>query len=110
MPSPNFNASNDAGALRKAMKGWMLKKYFQMSKLKTIYFLGFGTDEDAIIEVLCRRSCSQRMEIIKGYKTAYGKDLIEDIRSETKANFLNLLLALLTPMTEFYCRELYEAM
>lgn len=49
------------------------------------------------------------MEIVRSYKTAYGKDLLDDIRSETSGNFERILIALLTPMTEFYCRELYEA-
>lgn len=71
---------------------------------------GFGTDEDAIIEVLCRRTNAQRMEIVRSFKTAYGKDLLDDIRSECRHNFLSLLIALLTPTTEYYARELYEAM
>lgn len=71
---------------------------------------GFGTDEDAIIEVLCRRTNAQRMDIIRTYKTAYGKDLLDDIRSETSGNFENLLIALLTHSTELYARELFEAM
>lgn len=91
MPPPNFDAPNDAAVLRKAMKG-------------------FGTDEDAIIEVLCRRNSQQRMQIVKVFKTAYGKDLIEEIKSECRNNFLGLLTALLTPTHEYYARELYEAM
>lgn len=71
---------------------------------------GFGTDEDAIISVLCRRSNAQRMEIAKAYKTAYGKDLLSDIKKETSNNFQRLLLALLTPMIHFYCQELSAAM
>lgn len=71
---------------------------------------GFGTDEDAIIEVLCRRTVDQRMQIIQTFKTAYGKDLIDDIKSECRNNFLGVLVALLTPKYEFYARELYEAM
>jgi annexin A7/11 len=71
---------------------------------------GFGTDEDAIIEVLCRRTNAQRMEIVKTFKTAYGKDLIENIKSECRDNFLNLLIALLTPRYVFYATELYESM
>lgn len=87
----NFDASNDAATLRKAMKG-------------------FGTDEDAIISVLCRRPSVQRMQIVSAYKTAYGKDLIADIKKETSNNFQRLLLALLTPMVHFYCQELSAAM
>lgn len=37
----NFDPTTDANALRKAMKG-------------------FGTDEDALINVICRRSNEQR--------------------------------------------------
>lgn len=71
---------------------------------------GFGTDEDAIINVLCHRTCNERVEIVRTYKTAYGKDLIDDIRSETSGNFQRLLVALLTPKAQYYCTELYEAM
>lgn len=71
---------------------------------------GFGTNEDAIIEVLCRRSTAQRVDIVRTYKTAYGKDLADDIRSETSGNFENVLVALLSSTNELYARELYEAM
>lgn len=71
---------------------------------------GFGTDEDAIIEVLCHRTNAQRMEICRAFKTGYGKDLISDIKSECGNNFLKLLLALLTPLTELYCIEIHDAM
>ena len=91
MPVSNFNALNDAAILRKAMKG-------------------FGTDETALISVLCHRSCDQRIEIAKAFKTAYGKDLIADIRSETSGNFENVLVSLLYPTIEFYCNELFRAM
>jgi annexin A7/11 len=72
--------------------------------------LGFGTDEDALINILCRRTNNERIEIVRTYKTAYGKDLHDDIRSETSGNFERVLCALLTPINELYCRELYEAM
>lgn len=89
-PAPNFDASADCGVLRKAMKG-------------------FGTDEDALINVLCRRTVSQRVQIVRTYKTAYGKDLFDDIRSETSGNFQRLLLALLVETSELYAREIFEA-
>lgn len=48
--------------------------------------------------------------IQRSYKTMFGKDLIEDIRSETSGNFENLLVALITPIVDFYVKELHDAM
>lgn len=70
---------------------------------------GFGTDEDALINVLCRRTVNQRVEIVRMYKTSFGKDLFDDIRSETSGNFQKLLLALLVETSELYAREIFEA-
>ncbi len=48
--------------------------------------------------------------ILRSYKTNFGKDLVEDIKSETSGNFENLLVALLTPIVDFYVKELHDAM
>jgi annexin A7/11 len=91
LPAEDFDPQADAGVLRKAMKG-------------------FGCDEKALIEVICRRSNPQRQEIQKVFKTNFGKDLIENIKSETRGNFESLLVALLTPTLDFYCKEIKDAM
>jgi annexin A7/11 len=91
LPATPFDASSDANALRKAMKG-------------------FGTDEDGLINVICRRTNAQRQEIARNFKTCFGKDLIADVKSETSGNFENLLVALLTPTIQFYAKELYDAL
>lgn len=70
---------------------------------------GFGTDEDAIINVLCRRTSYQRMEIVRAFKTSYGKCLLEDIKSETSGNFQKILLSLLVPPFELYAFEIQKA-
>jgi annexin A7/11 len=43
------------------------------------------------------------------FKTHFGKDLIEDVKSECSGNFENLLVALLTPTITYYVTELHDA-
>lgn len=71
---------------------------------------GLGTDEDGLIAVLCKRSVDQRMEIVRVYKTNYGKDLIKDVKGETDGNFREVLVALMMPTIEFYTNELHNAL
>lgn len=53
-PAANFNAEEDSKALKAAFKG-------------------FGSDEDAIIEIITKRNNTQRLEIASRFKTMYGK-------------------------------------
>lgn len=70
---------------------------------------GIGTDVKTIIEVLCKRSNAQRMVIVKAFKTAYGKNLVDKIHSETSGKLRKLLIALLTPNIEYLAHELHDA-
>ncbi|XP_075073226.1 annexin A11 [Mixophyes fleayi] len=88
--APNFDPLRDAEVLRKAMKG-------------------FGTDEQAIIECLGSRSSKQRQQISLSFKTAYGKDLIKDLKSELSGNFEKTILAMIKAPTMYDAQEIHDA-
>ena len=81
----------DADALSKAMKG-------------------FEYDEKAIIEVCIHRTNAQRLEIVKAYKAAYGRDLIADLKSELHDKFEDAMIALFSDPLEYDADELRKAM
>ncbi|XP_073956406.1 annexin B10 isoform X8 [Choristoneura fumiferana] len=88
---PNFNAAEDAATLRAAMKG-------------------FGTDEQAIIDILTSRSNIQRQAIAQAFTHEYGRDIIEDLKSELGGHFEDVIVALMRPPAEYLCKELHNCM
>ncbi|XP_073925272.1 annexin A13 isoform X1 [Castor canadensis] len=70
---------------------------------------GMGTDEAAIIEVLSSRTSDERQQIKQKYKTKYGKDLEEVLKSELSGNFEKTALALLDRPNEYAARQLQKA-
>lgn len=87
----NFNPSQDAAALRKAMKG-------------------FGTDEQAIIDILCSRSNWQRQMISDTFTRELGRDLVKDLKSELGGKFEDVILGLMLPPVNYLCKQLHKAM
>ncbi|KAM9716015.1 annexin A4-like [Menidia menidia] len=87
---PGADPLRDVEVLRKAMKG-------------------FGTDENAIIELLGSRSNKQRVPLVAAYKTTYGKDLFHDLKSELTGNFEDLVLSMLKTPSHLDASEAREA-
>eukprot|EP00050_Salpingoeca_kvevrii_P014297 m.34621 g.34621 ORF g.34621 m.34621 type:complete len:293 (-) comp5679_c0_seq1:111-989(-) len=69
------SAERDAYWLRKGMKG-------------------MGTDESALIEILCTRENDEIKEIVAAYKQEYSRDLEKDVISETSGHFKRLLVSM----------------
>ncbi|XP_067849197.1 annexin A5-like [Heptranchias perlo] len=88
---PNFDANHDAELLRKAMKG-------------------LGTDESAILHVLTTRSSAQRVKTCLQYKTLFGKDLVEDLKSELGGKFEKLIVGLMKTPLQYDVSELHNAL
>uniref|UniRef100_A0A8C7CW35 Annexin n=1 Tax=Oncorhynchus kisutch TaxID=8019 RepID=A0A8C7CW35_ONCKI len=70
---------------------------------------GFGTDEQAIIDLLGSRSNIQRVPMLAAFKTSYGKDLVKDLKSELSGNFEKLVLAMLKTPAQLDAYELKDA-
>ncbi|XP_033835337.1 annexin A11-like isoform X2 [Periophthalmus magnuspinnatus] len=87
---PGADPLKDSEVLRKAMKG-------------------FGTDEQAIIDLLGSRSCKQRVACLKAFKTAYGKDLIKDLHSELSGDFRKLVMAMMKTPAQLDAYEINSA-
>ncbi|CAJ0948987.1 unnamed protein product [Ranitomeya imitator] len=89
-PAADFSADNDGKALRKAMKG-------------------FGTDEGAIIDILTKRSNSQRQEIKQAFKSHFGRDLMADLKSELSGTLSKLILGLMMTPAQFDAKQINKA-
>ena len=86
-----YNPDKDCADLMKAMKG-------------------FGTDEDAIIKIVCNRTNEQRQLIKQHYIQKYSKDLIKQLKSELGGKFEDTVIAMFDTPFELDCKALYNAM
>ncbi|KAM9742833.1 annexin A3a [Menidia menidia] len=89
-PKENFDADEDAVALKDAIEG-------------------FGTKEKILIGILTGRSNAQRQLISKAYEEATGRTLLKDLKGDTSGDFEDLLVALVTPPVEYVCHEVIKA-
>ncbi|XP_022057547.1 annexin A11a isoform X1 [Acanthochromis polyacanthus] len=118
-PNPSMPAYGGGGAMpiappvNRGFRG-TIKDYPGADPLKDVEVLrkamkGFGTDEQAIIDLLGSRSNRQRVPMLRTFKTAYGKDLIKDLHSELSGDFRKLVMAMMKTPAEFDAYELHSA-
>merc|ERR1712168_413855 len=80
---------DDVKALHDAMKGW-------------------GTDEDALIDITVDRSFRQRNQIAGLFKQTYGKDLLDEMAGETSGSFKRLLLSMYSYPEKIEAQNLHK--
>ncbi|XP_060730284.1 annexin A2-like [Tachysurus vachellii] len=84
-----------SGAVQELLLALMMTPdYFDAHRLRQS-MEGLGTDEEALLEVLCTRSPNQLRDITVAYHEAYGRYLENDLISETSKDFTKLVLAIL---------------
>merc|ERR1711973_1071216 len=86
-PASPFDPYSDAKTIFKAIDGW-------------------GTDEDAIMSVLCHRVGTQRAQIANSYVNQYGKTLIHDLDGDLSGNFDDICDSLTYLVTDYLAIEL----
>jgi hypothetical protein len=72
-------------------------------------FTGLGTDEKTIIEILGRRSNSQRQDLKTTFQQMYGRNLLNDLHSELSGSFRDTIEALMMTPSEFDAFSLRKA-
>lgn len=90
-PSKDFDAEADAQKLRDAMKGW-------------------GSDDRALLSLLSSRSAAQRLQIGLMYKTMFGRDLRQDLKSETSGHFEDAIKRMMYDRPHFDAYSIRKAM
>lgn len=71
---------------------------------------GLGTNEKEIVNVLCELSAEQRNSLVLQFKTMYGKDLIDDLKSELGGTLEDCVIALMRTPLEYDAWSLRNAM
>eukprot|EP00123_Amoebidium_parasiticum_P022765 comp9450_c0_seq1/m.4504 comp9450_c0_seq1/g.4504 ORF comp9450_c0_seq1/g.4504 comp9450_c0_seq1/m.4504 type:complete len:367 (-) comp9450_c0_seq1:88-1188(-) len=67
---------------------------------------GIGTNESALIRVICHRDHETLMLVRELYFTKYKRDLARHIADDTSFNFKQILVGLTTPRLEWIAQEL----
>jgi Annexin len=60
-----------------------------------------GTDDTAVISVICGRTKEHLKAVDRKYHELYGKSLIQQLKGETSGNYEDLLVAIVSPYDDF---------
>ena len=70
---------------------------------------GLGTNDTALINELTSLTRSQMIAVRVAFNKQFGRDLVADVKSETRANYQKAMVGLLLSPAEFDCMALNDA-
>lgn len=82
------------GHLEKVVLGRFFGPHVYQAYVLRHAMAGMGTDERALIDVICTKNRGEMARVKKAYDTVYERDLIQDIQSETSGHFRRILVSL----------------
>ena len=63
-------------------------------------FQGLGTDDDALVEILCSRTNSEIDAMKEEYERLYKTTMEKDVKSDTSGDYQNLMVSMITSVRE----------
>lgn len=82
------------GHLEKVVLGRFFGPHAYQAYVLRHAMAGMGTDERALIDVICTKNRREMALVKLAYETMYKRDLIQDIESETSGHFRRILVSL----------------
>ena len=70
---------------------------------------GFGTDEDAIIEITASLTNEERVNVRHAFKKEFDRDLLKDFDSELGSNLKKTIMGLYRTPEEFDAHQIHQA-
>lgn len=86
-----------------------MSKYEELAIRLREAMKGAGTDEDTIIDITGKISNEERQKVRQTYKTAFGRDLIEDLEDDLGGDFKKVVVGMYLAPVEYDVTEIYNA-
>jgi len=82
------------GKLETVVLGRFYDRYEYQAYVARNAMKGVGTDEQALIDVVCSKTPTEMENVKKAYTALYDRDLIKDIESETSGDLKRILVSI----------------
>lgn len=89
-----------SGKFEDVIKALMMPPLEYLCKQLHKAMSGVGTDETALIEILCSKSNEEMAELVACYEDMYDRPLVEHICAETSGHFCRFLTLLVTAVRD----------